>query len=231
MSWPGILICLCMLPFLFFTKDSPLHRVRQPKLSIEPVTYLMDKFKPLSEAEKQSGARSKWFFTKGKGYLDIQSTQPQSLGYGLADSPVGCLAWIYEKLLNWTDDYPWKDDEGKRRNIGLLFLQLMEFPPVLDWISIYWFSRAGITASLRIYFEIFGVVDIFAPLKKPSIPMGASFFPREIFFQRALYVHSYDHSQHLTTASDGFPPLLPTLSFTRLTAMVATSLPMSGQRN
>ncbi|KAI0681796.1 hypothetical protein C8T65DRAFT_598070, partial [Cerioporus squamosus] len=33
--------------------------------------------------------------------------------YSLADSPVGLLAWIYEKLVAWSDDYPWTDDEGK----------------------------------------------------------------------------------------------------------------------
>ena len=48
----------------------------------------------------------------GRGYSAEQSTQPQTLGYGLADSPVGLLAWIYEKLVRWTDDYKWDDDEG-----------------------------------------------------------------------------------------------------------------------
>lgn len=41
-----------------------------------------------------------------------QATKPQTIGYSLADSPVGLLAWIYEKLVSWTDDYPWTDDEG-----------------------------------------------------------------------------------------------------------------------
>ncbi|KAF6755756.1 Alpha/Beta hydrolase protein [Ephemerocybe angulata] len=39
--------------------------------------------------------------------------------------PVGLLSWIYEKLVNWSDDYPWEEDE------------------VLTWVSIYWFSRSG----------------------------------------------------------------------------------------
>jgi hypothetical protein len=72
---------------------------------------------------------------EGAGYRTEQSTKPQTLGYSLADSPVGLLAWIYEKLYDWTDDYPWTDDE------------------ILTWISIYWFSTAGPTASLRIYYE------------------------------------------------------------------------------
>jgi hypothetical protein len=46
------------------------------------------------------------------GYFAEQSTKPQTLGYSLADSPVGMLAWIYEKLVSWTDSYPWEDDEG-----------------------------------------------------------------------------------------------------------------------
>lgn len=49
---------------------------------------------------------------KGRGYAIEQCTKPQTLGYGLADSPVALLAWIYEKLVSWTDNYPWTDDEG-----------------------------------------------------------------------------------------------------------------------
>ena len=69
----------------------------------------MTRFTP---AEKAGLKRMKWFQEEGRGYFMQQSTQPQTLGYGLADSPVGLLGWIYEKLLNWTDDYPWTDDEG-----------------------------------------------------------------------------------------------------------------------
>jgi len=46
------------------------------------------------------------------GYYAEQSTKPQTLGYSLADSPVGMMAWIYEKLVSLTDSYPWEDDEG-----------------------------------------------------------------------------------------------------------------------
>ena len=46
------------------------------------------------------------------GYFFIQATKPQTIGYSLADSPVGLLAWIYEKLVSASDDYPWTDDEG-----------------------------------------------------------------------------------------------------------------------
>ena len=65
-----------------------------------------------------------------------QSTKPQTLAYALKDSPVALLAWIYEKLHDWTDSYPWTDEE------------------VLTWISIYQFSRAGPGAPQRIYYEV-----------------------------------------------------------------------------
>lgn len=70
----------------------------------------MEEYTP---AEKAKLARSKLFQEQGTGYSKEQSTQPQTLGYSLADSPVGLLAWIYEKLVNWTDGYPWEDDEGE----------------------------------------------------------------------------------------------------------------------
>lgn len=64
-----------------------------------------------------------------------QSTKPQTLAYALQDSPVALLAWIYEKLHDWTDSYPWTDEE------------------ILTWVSIYQFSRAGPGAPQRIYYE------------------------------------------------------------------------------
>jgi len=90
---------------------------------------------PYTAREKEGLQRTKWFFDQGSGYRAQQSTKPQTLGYGLADSPVALLAWIYEKLHDWTDAYPWTDDE------------------VCTWISVYWFSTAGPAANLRIYYE------------------------------------------------------------------------------
>ncbi|KAJ7064330.1 Alpha/Beta hydrolase protein [Mycena amicta] len=102
----------------------------------------------------------------GLGYFRMQSTKPQTLGYSLSDSPVGLLAWIYEKLVGWSDAYEWDDDE------------------VLTWISIYWFSRSGPAASVRIYYEISKEGKLLPSVndpKIPTIPMGLTFFPREIF--------------------------------------------------
>ncbi|TGO19210.1 hypothetical protein BTUL_0005g00580 [Botrytis tulipae] len=89
-----------------------------------------------SQAELEGLARTKWFEEEGRGYFAEQSTKPQTLAYALHDSPVALLAWIYEKLHDWTDAYPWTDDQ------------------IFTWISIYQFSRAGPGATLRIYYEV-----------------------------------------------------------------------------
>jgi hypothetical protein len=82
-------------------------------------------FLPWSPSAKDKAGlkRLDWFRKKGFGYYKQQTTYPQTLGYGLADSPVGLLAWIYEKLVTWTDDYKWEDDEGTHSRT-LLSLQL-----------------------------------------------------------------------------------------------------------
>ena len=93
----------------------------QPSLLSSPLNYLKTLFTSYTEAEKKGLARTKWFMDEGRGYNIEQSTQPQTLGYSLADSPAGLLGWIYEKLVNWTDNYPWSDDEGELR-LAITFL-------------------------------------------------------------------------------------------------------------
>ncbi|KAJ7081331.1 Alpha/Beta hydrolase protein [Mycena belliarum] len=116
----------------------------------------------LTEKDQERLAKNASHMRSGFGYVGIQTTQPQTIGYSLADSPAGLLAWIYEKLVSWADNYPWTDDE------------------VLTWISIYWFSRAGPTASIRVYLEaenrnFNSIFSITQPT--PTIPLGISHFP------------------------------------------------------
>jgi hypothetical protein len=70
-----------------------------------------------------------------QSYFSEQATKPQTLAYALNDSPVALLAWIYEKMHDWSDAYPWTDEE------------------ILTWISIYQFSRAGPGSAHRNYYE------------------------------------------------------------------------------
>jgi pimeloyl-ACP methyl ester carboxylesterase len=132
-----------------------------PKLFGNPIVLLKCLIASFTSREREAMAITKNFFENGMGYFGIQSTKPQTLGFSLADSPVGLLAWIYEKLITWTDSYPWTDDE------------------VLTWVSIYWFSRAGPAASTRIYYELTHAGDVFI-FPKTTVPVGLSFFPKEI---------------------------------------------------
>ncbi|KAI9839840.1 MAG: hypothetical protein M1819_000030 [Sarea resinae] len=136
-----------------------------PSFTSEPLQALKHAVTPYTEAEKAGLARSQWFVQEGSGYFLEQSTRPQTLGYSLTDSPVGLLAWIYEKLHDWTDSYPWTDDE------------------VLTWISIYAFSTAGPAASVRIYYECYhqlryGRTELEGWI--PTVPIGLSYFPKEV---------------------------------------------------
>ncbi|THU96132.1 alpha/beta-hydrolase [Dendrothele bispora CBS 962.96] len=160
-----------------------------PTLTSQPFFYLQQLFRPFAAAEKAALERSLSFQKEGMGYWMEQSTQPQTLGYSLADSPVGLLAWIYEKLVSWTDGYPWGDDE------------------VLTWISIYYFSRAGPTAAARIYYEVFHSPDgLGSPdmLKNnPTIPMGVSVFPKELVFAPKSWIPSSGNLVYINEHTGG----------------------------
>lgn len=97
------------------------------------------------------------------GYSTQQMTRPQTLGYGLADSPIGQMAWIAEKFEAWTDG----DDEP---------LSAVGRDRLLDNVSIYWFTNSG-ASSARIYWESFRELD----LREVHVPVGCSIFPKEIF--------------------------------------------------
>ncbi|VDB96279.1 unnamed protein product [Peniophora sp. CBMAI 1063] len=135
--------------------------VYPPTFFQHPILYLQNLFPSLfySESERKGFERRDWFFRTNPGYFTMHQTKPQTLGYSLSDSPVGLLAWVYEKMVTWSDGYDWSDDE------------------VLTWVSIYWFSRQGPTASTRIYVYERSVFQV----PPPTVPMGISYFPKEIF--------------------------------------------------
>jgi len=93
----------------------------------------------LSEADKGRVERMKQTLTDGMGYLQIQSTRPQTLAYALNDSPVGQLAWIAEKFKEWTHPAAELPEAAVDRD------------QLLTNISIYWFTRTGASAAHIIY--------------------------------------------------------------------------------
>ncbi|KAI0053232.1 alpha/beta-hydrolase [Auriscalpium vulgare] len=147
---------------------------RVPRLKDHPWYWLMHLITPYKAWEHDGLARTRWFRDVGCWYSYQQGTYPQTLGYALADSPVGLLAWIYEKMVTWSDNYPWTDDE------------------VLTWVSLYWFSRAGPTASLRIYKEVDESRYAYKPLQPTlgTVPMGVSWFPRDLFVTPRYWMYT-----------------------------------------
>lgn len=101
------------------------------------------------------------------GYSKQQSTRPQTLGYGLADSPVGQLAWIVEKYAQWTDC----------ERLGVRHPEhAINRDELLDTVMMYWLTNAG-ASSARLYWESFNSPDM-SPV---NLPVGISLFPNELF--------------------------------------------------
>lgn len=140
-------------------------RGHAPKFLSNPILATKHALSPYTQREKDGHARTDWFVKEGSAYRKEQESKPQTLGYALADSPVGLLAWIYEKLHDWTDSYPWTEDE------------------ILTWISIYWFSTAGVAANLRIYYEALHDTQFGRDRTErwiPHVKLGLAHFPKEI---------------------------------------------------
>ncbi|KAJ5647153.1 Alpha/beta hydrolase fold-1 [Penicillium lividum] len=128
---------------------------------------------PFSAKDRACISRTFEYVTKGSGYMIQQASRPQTLGYGLHDSPVALLAWIYDKLHSWSDSYSWTDEE------------------ILTWVSVYFFSKAGPAASTRIYYEAFapkrvtvkkwvGIFDMFETPAPASVRFAVAQFKGEI---------------------------------------------------
>jgi pimeloyl-ACP methyl ester carboxylesterase len=121
-----------------------------------------DTFGELTPTEQKALADFAEHRELGTGYSKIQSTRPQTLGYGLADSPVGQLAWIVEKFQAWTDC------DGHPENV-------LTRDQMLDNVTLYWLTGTG-ASSARLYWESFR-----SPSLQPvGAPTGASIFPHEI---------------------------------------------------
>ena len=116
-----------------------------------------------TDADKVAFAGAQHYQQWDSGYSKQQSTRPQTLGYGLVDSPVGQMAWIVEKFWAWTDC------DGHPENA-------LSKDEMLDNIMLYWLNGAG-ASSARLYWESFGNM---AGDGRVEVPTGVASFPKEI---------------------------------------------------
>lgn len=117
-----------------------------------------------SEIEQSALAGIQHYWDWDSGYSKEQSTRPQTVGYGLVDSPVAQAAWIIEKFWAWTDC------DGHPENA-------LTRDELLDNVMMYWLPGVG-ASSARIYWESFSVLG--SPQEPIHIPAGVSVFPHEI---------------------------------------------------
>lgn len=146
----------------------------------------------LSDAEKRAYEQIV-IATNRRGYGAIQGTRPQTLGYGLGDSPVGLAAWLldhdagsYEQIAHLFDGYSFGD---------------ITRDDILDNISLYWFTDTG-TSAARLYWEnkpSLAASDI-------SLPAAVTVFPHEYIqaplswvekaYHNLIYFHEVDKGGH-----------------------------------
>ena len=142
----------------------------------------------LTEQEKSALSGLKHYSDWESGYSKQQATRPQTLGFGLADSPSGQAAWILEKFQAWSDC------DGHPENV-------LTRDEMLDNVMLYWLTNSG-ASSARIYWESFNSVN----REVVAIATGCSMFPKEIFrcsrrwaekrFSNLVYWNELDKGGH-----------------------------------
>ncbi|MBX9606037.1 MAG: epoxide hydrolase 1 [Gammaproteobacteria bacterium] len=142
------------------TKHCAAIHTNMPLLSPSPAVMT-----DLTEQEKSALAGIQYYFDSDSGYSKEQSTRPQTVGYGLVDSPVGQCAWIMEKFWTWTDCH------GHPENV-------LTRDELLDNVMMYWLTASG-ASSARIYWESFNM--LFREKPQIHVPVGVSVYPHEIF--------------------------------------------------
>ena len=148
-----------------------------------------DTMDDLTEQEQDAIRAQQFYQDWDSGYSKQQSTRPQTLGYGLTDSPAGQAAWIVEKFYQWTDC------QGHPENV-------LSRDELLDNVMMYWLGACG-ASSARLYWESFGRGGGGGDI---TVPSGVSMFPKEIFraskrwverrFKDLRYYNTLDRGGH-----------------------------------
>jgi pimeloyl-ACP methyl ester carboxylesterase len=139
-----------------------------------------------SDEEKLALAAMKHYRDVDSGYFKQQSTRPQTVGYGLVDSPVAQLAWIIEKFWSWTDC------DGPPENA-------LSRDELLDNVMLYWVTRSG-ASSARLYWE---AMAAFGSGARVELPTGVASFPKEISRPPRAWCEPHYNITHWTTMPRG----------------------------
>lgn len=132
--------------------------------AIEP--YLGPGSRPLTAAEERFREEERRWMAAEGAYDHIQATKPQTLAYGLNDSPAGMAAWIVEKLRSWSDCGGDLDRRFPRDD-------------VLTHLTIYWVT-ATINSANRLYYERDREPRRLSPGQRVEVPCAVALFPADI---------------------------------------------------
>ena len=146
----------------------------------------------LSEKELAAFNSLNYLYTKGAGYAALMVTRPQTLGFGLSDSPSGLAAFFYDKFTDWT--YSGGNAEKS-----------LTKDEMLDDITLYWLTNTG-TSGARLYWENnnnnFNAVE--QRTAEISIPVAVTIFPGEIYrAPRSWTERSYHHLIYFNEVNKG----------------------------
>ncbi|KAK9856796.1 hypothetical protein WJX84_005225 [Apatococcus fuscideae] len=144
----------------------------------------------LTQRELDGIASTAHFIERGTGYQAIQKTKPQTLGYGLNDSPIGLCAWICEKFHGWSDCH------------GDIYSRFSK-DELLTNVCLYWFNGC-ITSSMRLYYESLAQRDQMLKLYYCKVPTAAADFPKDLYHApRAWIEQQYNLKQYSMFDSGG----------------------------
>ena len=148
-----------------------------------------DPFEGVTDAEKATLEDRRQHMSEGTGYQAIQGTKPQTLGYGLNDSPAGLAGWITEKF------HAWSHHEGNLEDA-------VSRDELLTNIMIYWVTGT-ITSSCRLYYESSHVRNNLHANGRIETPTGCAMFPGELYQPPRAWADELYNVQHWSTPEKG----------------------------
>lgn len=165
--------------------------------------------------KEAAGLAAGWrYSTLESGYFKLQSTRPQTLGYGLTDSPAFLCAWITEKFGAWTDTAGEPErlpagataKEKAAARAAVRAARLLDvFTPdqLISNVAVYWFGQTA-ASSVRLYKETEVAGDVAWLLKRAcSVPTGVLVMPHELFRPPRAWVAAHYNLKHWTEAERG----------------------------
>jgi len=151
--------------------------------------HWQDPFAGVTDLEKRTLEQCRMRMAEGTGYQAIQGSKPQTLGYGLNDSPAGLAAWITEKFHGWTDCNGELDSVVGKDEL-------------LTNIMLYWITGT-ITSSTRLYFESNHVDNNLFEHGRIATPTGCTMFPAELYQPPKVWAQELYNIQHWTHQTKG----------------------------